>query len=116
MNVEPTNETLEEAHNSAQDDEARQSDQMECLLIPSPQRAPPLRRSKRVIRALERYMRLNEPYEPVSDEPSSYEDAMDRNDSKKWLEAMKSEMQSMYDNQVWNLVHSLERVKPIGNK
>ena len=33
-------------------------------------------------------------------EPTTYQEAMDSPDSKKWLEAMKSEMQSMYDNQV----------------
>ena len=37
-------------------------------------------------------------------------------DSKKWLQAIKSEMQSMYDNQVWNLVDPLEGAKVIGCK
>ena len=37
-------------------------------------------------------------------------------DSEKWLQAMKSEMQSMYDNQVWNLVDPLEGAKVIGCK
>ena len=36
--------------------------------------------------------------------------------SEKWLQAMKSEMQSMYDNQVWNLVDSPEGAKVIGCK
>ena len=38
------------------------------------------------------------------DEPTNYEEAMVSPDSAKWLEAMKSEMGSMYENKVWNLV------------
>ena len=46
----------------------------------------------------------------------TYAEAMDRPDSDKWLEAMRSELQSMYDNTVWNLVVPLDGVKPITNK
>ena len=38
------------------------------------------------------------------DEPTNYEEAMMSPDSAKWLEAMKSEMGSMYENKVWTLV------------
>ena len=38
------------------------------------------------------------------DEPTNYEEAMMSPDSVKWLEAMKSEMGSMYENEVWTLV------------
>ena len=38
------------------------------------------------------------------DEPTNYEEAMVSPDSAKWLEAMKSEMESMYENKVWTLV------------
>ena len=38
------------------------------------------------------------------DEPMSYEEAMMSPDSAKWLEAMKSEMRSMYENKVWTLI------------
>ena len=37
------------------------------------------------------------------DEPTNYEEAMVSPDSAKWLEAMKSEMGSMYENKVWTL-------------
>ena len=37
-------------------------------------------------------------------EPSNYEEAMMSSDSNKWLEAMKSEIGSMYENKVWTLV------------
>ena len=36
--------------------------------------------------------------------------------SEKWVEAMKAEMQSMYDNKVWTLVAPPEGVKPAGCK
>ena len=38
------------------------------------------------------------------DEPTNYEEAMVSPDSAEWLEAMKSEMGSMYENKVWTLV------------
>ena len=38
------------------------------------------------------------------DEPTNYEEAMMSPDSTKWLETMKSEMGSMYENKVWTLV------------
>ena len=39
-----------------------------------------------------------------NDEPMSYGEAMVGPDSNKWLEAMKSERGSMYENKVWTLV------------
>ena len=50
------------------------------------------------------------------DEPTSYQEAMMGPDSEKWLLAMKSEMQSMYDNQVWTLIDLPDSVKIIGYK
>ena len=37
-------------------------------------------------------------------EPTNCEEVMMNQDSAKWLEAMKSEMGSMYENKVWTLV------------
>ena len=37
-------------------------------------------------------------------EPTNYEEAMMSLDSDKWLEAMKSEIGSMYENKVWTLI------------
>ncbi|KAG8497104.1 hypothetical protein CXB51_008305 [Gossypium anomalum] len=50
------------------------------------------------------------------DEPSTYQEAVASPDSEKWLEAMRSEIDSMYENQVWTLVDPPEGVKPIGCK
>ena len=48
-----------------------------------------------------------------NDEPTSYEEAMMSPDSTKWLEAMKSEMGSMYENKVWTLVDLPDDRKPL---
>ena len=37
-------------------------------------------------------------------EPTNYEEAMMSLDSDKWLDAMKSEIWSMYENKVWTFV------------
>ena len=50
------------------------------------------------------------------DEPTNYEEAMMSPDSVKWLEAMKSEMGSMYENKVWTLVDLPDDRQAIGNK
>ncbi len=46
-------------------------------------------------------------------EPTTYEEAMVGPDSEKWLGAMKSEIESMHVNQVWNLVDPPDGVKAI---
>jgi len=51
-----------------------------------------------------------------NDEPMNYEEAMICPESGKWLEAMKSEMGSMHDNQVWTLVDLPEGRKAVENK
>ena len=50
------------------------------------------------------------------DEPVHYKEAMAGPISREWHKAMKSKMESMYENQVWNLVEPPEGVKPIGCK
>ena len=50
------------------------------------------------------------------DEPTNYEEAMMGPDSDKWLEAMKSEIRSMYEKKVWNLVDFPNDLQAIENK
>ena len=50
------------------------------------------------------------------DEPTNYEEALMSPDSAKWLEAMKSEMGSMYGNKVWTLVDLPDDRQAIENK
>ncbi|KAK8636264.1 hypothetical protein V6N13_004968 [Hibiscus sabdariffa] len=80
----------------------------------------PLRRSTRERHELERYGFLVTIHGDVilvdHDEPKTYQEAVLSPDSEKWLEAMRSEMDSMSDNQVWTLVEPPEGIKPIGCK
>ena len=50
------------------------------------------------------------------DEPTNYKEAMASLESEKWLEAMKSEIGSMYDNKVWTLMEIPEGRKAVENK
>ena len=50
------------------------------------------------------------------DEPTNYEEAMMSPDSAKWLEAMKSEIGSMYENKVWTLIDLLDDQQAMLNK
>ena len=50
------------------------------------------------------------------EKPTNYEEAMMSPDSTKWLEAMKSEMGSMYKNKVWTLVDLPDDRQDIENK
>ena len=50
------------------------------------------------------------------DEPTNYDEAMMSSDSTKWLEAMKSEMGSIYKNKVWTLVDLPDDQHSIENK
>ncbi|KAA3450189.1 polyprotein [Gossypium australe] len=82
--------------------------------------AQPPPRSLRERRAPERYGFLITTHGDVllidQDEPRTYQEAVTSPDSEKWLEAMRSEMDSMYENQVWTLIDPPEGVKPIGCK
>jgi hypothetical protein len=49
-------------------------------------------------------------------EPTNYGEAMMSPDSDKWLEAMKSEIGSMYENKVWTLVDLPDDRQAIENK
>ena len=53
---------------------------------------------------------------PDHDEPTNYEESMMSPDSAKWLEAMKSEMGSMYENKVWTLIDLPDDRRVIKNK
>ncbi|KAK8618055.1 hypothetical protein V6N13_115930 [Hibiscus sabdariffa] len=52
----------------------------------------------------------------LPNEPKTYQEAVSSPDSEKWLEAMRSEMDSMSENQVWTLGEPPNGIKPIGCK
>ncbi|KAG8492837.1 hypothetical protein CXB51_010063 [Gossypium anomalum] len=80
----------------------------------------PPRRSLRECHAPERYGFLITTHGDIllidQDGLRTYQEVLASLESEKWLKAMRSEMDSMYENQVWTLVDPPEGVKPIGCK
>ncbi|KAL0394871.1 UNVERIFIED_CONTAM: hypothetical protein Slati_4453300 [Sesamum latifolium] len=74
---------------------------------------PVLRRSSRESRPPERYGFVGLTSQ-LDNYLRSYGEAMLDIDSNNWLEAMKSEMDSMGSNQVWTLVNAPKGVRPVG--
>ncbi|KAM1040746.1 hypothetical protein ACFX2C_030004 [Malus domestica] len=84
---------------------------------------PVPRRSERVSKPPKRYGLDNDFRElhllddnDTKEDPRDYTEAMSDIDLKRWQVAMKSEMDSMYKNQVWTLVDLPEGILPVGNK
>ena len=78
------------------------------------------RHSGRIVWPPIRFIGLGETYEEISREaetnPYTYEEAMNDINAHHWVKAMKSELDSMYSNQVWDLVKTPNDIKPIGCK
>ena len=77
-------------------------------------------RTSKIRSVLERYGFLISEQKDVllveNDESTTYEESLNSLEYDKWLNAMKSKMDSMYSNQVWTLVDPHEGIKPIGCK
>ncbi|KAL0290817.1 UNVERIFIED_CONTAM: hypothetical protein Sradi_7042000 [Sesamum radiatum] len=76
---------------------------------------PVLRRSTRESRVPERYGFVGLTSQ-LDNDPKTYREIMSDIDSDKWLEAMKSEMDSMGSNQVWTLMDPPKGVRSVGFK
>ena len=74
------------------------------------------RRSGRVVTQLEHFISLGEVLEDPKTDPNNQNEAVQDKDATVWQSAMKTELESMYSNQVWLLVDPPDGVKPIGNK
>ncbi|MBW4960114.1 hypothetical protein, partial [Klebsiella pneumoniae] len=76
-----------------------------------------LRRSGRVVKQPDHYMGIGNALVAISDDhkdnPLTISDAMKDVDSKAWQQAMDLEIDSIYSNQVWELVSLPEGLKPI---
>ena len=78
--------------------------------------------SGRIVRPPIRFIGLEETYEAISEEakidPYTYEKAMNDIDAHAhhWVKAMKFELDSLYSNQVWDLVKAPNDIKPVGCK
>ena len=49
-------------------------------------------------------------------DPCTYKEAINDINAHHWVKAMKSELDSMYSNQVWDLVKAPNGIKPVGCK
>ena len=76
--------------------------------------------SGRIVRPPIRFIGLGETYETILEgaetNPYTYEEATNDIDAHHWVKAMKSELDSMYSNQVWDLVKAPNDIKPVGYK
>ena len=76
--------------------------------------------SGRIIRPPVRFIGLGETYEATLEEaefdPYTYEEAMKDIDAHHWAKVMKSELDSLYSNQVWDLVKAPNGIKLVGCK
>ena len=78
------------------------------------------RRSGRIVRPLIRFIGLGQTYkaipEKAASDPYTYEEAMNDIDTHHWIKVMKFELDSMYANQVWDLVKAPNDIKHVGCK
>ncbi|KAJ9560577.1 hypothetical protein OSB04_005737 [Centaurea solstitialis] len=76
-----------------------------------------LRRSNRVRQEPDRYLGFLVSQDGGDlNEPTSYGEVVSGSESEQWQEAMKAEMQSMYDNQVWELTNLPQHCRAVGRK
>ncbi|KAJ9545177.1 hypothetical protein OSB04_024884 [Centaurea solstitialis] len=76
-----------------------------------------LHRSSRVRQEPDRYLGFLVSQDSGDlNEPTSYGEAVSGSESEQWQEAMKAEMQSMYDNQVWELTDLPQHCRAVGRK
>ena len=63
---------------------------------------------------------MGETYKAISEEakadPYTYEEEMNDINAHHWVKAMKSLLDSMYSNQVWDLIKVPNDIKPVGCK
>jgi hypothetical protein len=82
--------------------------------------APAPRRSTMAHHATEKLTLLTTEQRDIflldNDKPMTYTESMMGSNFEKWLGAMQSELESMHDNQVWNIVDPINDMTPIGCK
>ena len=110
VNVQPIDETRDDVN--VLDTPQDTTQEMSSTQMP--------RRSGRIVRPPIRFIGLGETYESILEEskldPYTYEEAMNDIDVHHWVKVMKSELDSMYTNQVWDLVKASNGIKPVGCK
>ena len=102
--IEPSMEILQDSRPVVESTSSAQGPQRSSMIHHKPKRYGFLVTDEKTIELVDQ------------DEPTTYHEAMMSLDSEKWLQAMNSKMQSMHDNQVWNLVDPPESAMVIGCK
>jgi len=99
---------LEEVrHEPIGQDSTSDANVAEQVEMPMETEAPPQPRRSARLRATRELLLLN------NDEPATYVEVMADPDSERWQDAMKSEIESMKENQVWNLIDPPDGVRTI---
>ena len=62
------------------------------------------------------YLQESENELSIDNDPVSFSEAMNSDNSDKWLDVMKDELKSMVQNYVWDFVKVLEGCKRVGCK
>src|SRR3954468_20991041 len=96
----------ESANSESANSESAKTLEVEPIVAAEPAIAHVLRRSAR-LRSVRDVLLLD------SDEPANYSEAMVGSDSESWFGAMRSEIKSMDENQVWNLVDLPDGARPV---
>ena len=86
--------------------------QVSPLQVASTQERGEPHHSGRVVRQPEHFIGLGEIPEDPKIDPCNYNEAIQDKDAILWQNTMKTEMESMYSNQVWSLVEAPDGINP----
>ena len=116
-----TDPPIQNSHEEVVSDPVIQEPQQVVQTAPQSLDQSDLRRSSRVRKSAIRsdyvvYLQETDYMSGLNQDPISFSEAMSRTDSKKWSDAMKDELNSMANNQVWDLVELPEGFRAVGCK
>ena len=116
-----TDPPIQNSHEEVVSDPVIQEPQQVVQTAPQSLDQSDLRRSSRVRKSAIPsdyvvYLQETDYMSGLNQDPISFSEAMSRTDSEKWSDAMKDELNSMANNQVWDLVELPEGFRAVGCK
>ena len=116
-----TNPPIQNSHEEVVSEPVIQEPQQVVQTAPQSLDQSDLRRSSRVRKSAIPsdyvvYLQETDYMSGLNQDPISFSEAMSRTDSEKWSDAMKDELNSMANNQVWDLVELPEGFRTVGCK
>ena len=116
-----TDPLIQNSHEEVVSDPVIQEPQQVVQTAPQSLDQSDLRRSSRVRKSAIPsdyvvYLQETDYMSGINQDPISFSEAMSRTDSEKWSDAMKDELNSMANNQVWDLVELPEGFRAVGCK